>query len=197
MKKHWAFKYRIEFPLVICVLTTLVYSFNTDIFLFYRPNVTLFISLLIALFGGAIHIMFGKISPTDDFQFNKYSITNHTKQVGDYFIWLGCAVFSGSILVIVIFTLLYILFYGILTKKDIGNEIKQINMRRILKREAGNFVLFMLGIVYMSALKNFLIAEYFTPLNWVKFLFLISIALFIVVVYILKSPKKIGEAKDI
>ena len=190
MDKSWLFKYRIEFPIFICVLTTFVYTFDTSIFLYYRPTLSLLISVLIASIGVGIHLWLSSVPDIEDINLNSYIIHKHTIQIGDYFLWLAVAFFSGSILAILIYSIAYIIFYGVKIKRSTVN-LRKYTKRKIFSRDLSNVILMMLSIVYISALKNYLITKSFTPLLYVKILFGLSILAFIVA--IATSPNKTIE----
>ena len=195
MDKKWLFKYRIEFPIFICVLTTFIYTFDTSIFLYYRPTISLLISMFIVGIGIGTHIWLSRISEADGFHLNVYTIQKHTKHIGDYFIWLGAAFFSGSVLTILIYSIAYILFYGIKIKRKDYN-INKLSTRKIFSRDVSNTILLMMSISYISALKNYLITKSFTPLFYVKVLFAVCILAFIVMIVLAPNKKESTGSED-
>ncbi len=178
MSKKWLFKYRGEIPFLLCVLTTFMYSIDSRLFFAYRPNLSLFVSLFLLVLGVATHIYLGRVSDSEEFKLNKYPISIHSRYLGDFIIWLALAFFTGSLIVVLVYTILYVLQYGIVVKRD-STSAKIITMSKIISRDLNNIFLFNIGLLYISGLKNYMILDSFDPHTWIKILFLIYIGIYI------------------
>ena len=193
MKNSWLFKYRYEFPLFICVLTTIDYTFDKNVFLLFNPNYALLWATLIALFGFAFQFLFGKVSAKDDFQFNKTSIVKHTRFIGDYFYWLACAVFSGSFVVILTYSLVYILVYGVLIKRETKESEIKVTEKLAFKRGVNNFILVTIAFLYISTLKEFILTKTLFPSSWAISVFSVALSLFVFSFVLANRRKRLNK----
>lgn len=190
MERGWIFRYRIEFPILICVLTTLVYTFNTDIFMIYRPILSLFIAFSVGSIGFFTHYFFRTVSNKDDFQFNKNSIIAHTKLVGDFFFVLGISIFTGSKIIIALCVILYVFSYKMLIKQMDERQKVKMTFMNVIHRDLNNFAMFSLALVYIYALKNMILYHEFTLSFEIKLFFISVIGLFLVLKILLAVFRK-------
>lgn len=127
---NWLFKYRSFLPLIILLIGTILYlrtePYPETFFLEETPYEIYFerLCLFISLFGLAIRVYTVGHTPSNTSGRNTkeqladsvntsgiYSIVRHPLYLGNFFMWLGCAVMTGNLWFIIAFILSYWIYY--------------------------------------------------------------------------------------
>ncbi len=125
---NFLFRYRSYFPILLLPVAFLViWATLPEKQHFYTRSIDTIeiLAILICLFGLLIRIMTVGYTPKNTSGRNTeegqvadsvntsgiYSMVRHPLYLGNYFMWLGIAIFTGSIWFVVTFTLMYWLYY--------------------------------------------------------------------------------------
>lgn len=206
---NWLFKRRSWLPLVLIAAGIVVmYLTNRQAIIFDMRNELIFLG--VSLFGEVIRIFTTGYAPKNTSGRNTisgqiadelnvtgiYSFLRHPLYLGNFFMWLGPALFLRSFLFIIFFILVYWLYYERIMfaeeqflRRKFGDaydkwseKVKAIipvfsgytrpsltfSLRNVLKREHNSFVNIFVIFTFLDLFRNYFLSEriYLTPM-WI------------------------------
>lgn len=227
------FKYRSYLPLVILLAALLVYFFQDFHFIDSNKTVWELVCLVIALVGLLIRVITigysgdntsgrntaeGQIADEVN-RTGPYATVRHPLYVGNYFMWLGLAMFTQNIWFIVAFTFLYWVYYERIMYAEetflidkygsdytdwsavtpafipaLGQWTKpkyQFSWRKVIRQEkAGILNLFLICFLFVAG-REYLGDQTFLTIDRHWFYFLIGALLWYVIVKLIQKTTKV------
>ncbi len=175
---NWFIKYRVEFPLIISVIATAMYAISAPLFLIYSPERSLLLSLVVTAMGASLSLLL--VHPQLSRQIEPLApLKPYAIFISDFSIWFGFALFTGVWwllpLTIVLFLVKYLRNIIAISKLD-----KQTTLPMLTNRVMNTLLLYTVSLIYMSAMKSYLILDTFSVQSSVVIVVLTYIAVYIV-----------------